>query len=199
MRKDLIIVFGILLFFAGMFLLGSFRVDPKVLIGGGSVIGMLIVVLLARRFRRAGPEVPWVCHAAAATGLLLAAANLIGGAGHSAAVASVASRLPEFGALQVLWFTTGAMLLYTGAMNAALYRAIKAGRCSAIGIAAGTSLLFVAYLLFQFVHPLPGVGEEVPAFLVGWSLYLLLLGTASIAAMRWARTRRTSDTHVVAG
>ena len=60
MRKDVIIVFGILLFFAGMFLLGHLRVDPKIIIGGASLIGLLIVVLLARRFRRAAPEVPWV-------------------------------------------------------------------------------------------------------------------------------------------
>ena len=58
---------------------------------------------------------------------------------------------------------------------------------------------FVAYLVFQFVNPLPGVGEEVPAFLVAWSLYLLLLGTAGIAALRWARTPLASDRDVVAG
>jgi hypothetical protein len=33
-----------------------------------------------------------------------------------------------------LRFTTGAMLLYSGAMNIALYRAIRAGRRWAIGV-----------------------------------------------------------------
>ena len=108
--------------------------------------------------------------------------------GHSVAVASLASRVPEYGPLQVLWFTTGAMLVYTATMNAVLHRAIKVGRCSAIGIAAGTSLLFVAYLLF--VNTLPGTGRTLAtAMLAFWSVNLLLLGTAGIAAMRWARTQ----------
>lgn len=112
---------------------------------------------------------------------------MIAGIGHSVAVASLALRVPEYGPLQVLWFTTGAMLVYSGAMNAALYGAIKAGRRSAISIAAATSLLFIVYLFF--VNPLPGGGGTVPPMLVLWSLYLLELITAGSAAMRTRRAR----------
>ena len=190
MRKDLTIVSGIMLVMAGIFLLGHLGVDPNILRGATFLIGPLILVFLTRHFRRSAPEVPWACHVAAASGLFWGATTLIGGVGHSVAVASLASRVPEYGPLQVLWFTTGAMLVYTGAMNAVLYRAIKAGRCWAIAIAAATSLLFVAYMLF--VNPLPGSGGTLPVMIAIWSLNLLLLGIAGIAAMRWARTRHAS-------
>ncbi len=54
----------------------------------------------------------------------------------------------EYGPLQVLRFTTGAMLVYSGAMNIAVYRAIRAGQRWAVGVGAATSLLFWLYLFF---------------------------------------------------
>lgn len=89
---------------------------------------MLVIVLLYRRFRRSATEVPYACHAAAAIALSLGAATVIGGVGHSIAVVSVALGEREYGPLQILRFTTGAMLVYSGAMNLAVYPAMKAGR-----------------------------------------------------------------------
>ncbi len=108
----------------------------------------------------------------------------IAGVGHSVAVASLALSEREYGSLQILWFTTGAMLLYAGAMNAALYRAIKAGRRSAIAVSAATTSLFLLYLLFHL--PVPGNGGTVPPMLGLWSLYLLWLVAAAVASRRVA-------------
>ena len=74
------------------------------------------------------------------------------------------------------------MLLYAGAMNAALYRAIKAGQRSAIAVSVATTTLFLIYLLFQL--PLPGNGGTVPPMLGLWSLYLLWLVAAAVASGR---------------
>jgi hypothetical protein len=117
MRKDPLIVFGIMIVMAGIFLLGHLGVSPNILRLATFLIAPLIVVLLTRRFRRSAPEVPWACHVAAAYALFVGTTTLIGGVGHSVAVASLALRVPVYGPLQVLWFTTGAMLVYTGAMR----------------------------------------------------------------------------------
>jgi hypothetical protein len=55
-RKDLIIVLGIVLVSAGIFLLGHFGVDPNILRWATLFIWLLIVALLSRRFRRSAPE-----------------------------------------------------------------------------------------------------------------------------------------------
>ncbi len=144
---------------------------------------VLVLVLLYRRLRPSAAEVPYVRHAAAALALSLGVPTVISGVGHSVAVASLAlSDTQEYGALTILRFTTGAMLLYSGAMNIALYRAIRAGRRWAIRIAAATCLLFCLYLLFLF--RLPGTGGTVPPMLGLWSAYLLVLGAANLASMR---------------
>ncbi|MFQ5740041.1 MAG: hypothetical protein ACE5JX_13625 [Acidobacteriota bacterium] len=145
-------------------------------------IWLLVVVLLYRRFRRAAADVPWVCHAAAAVALSLGVGTVIAGVGHSVAVASLGLSEREYGPLQILRFTTGAMLVYAGAMNAALYRAIKVGRRPAIAAGAATALLFALYLLFLL--PLPGTGGTVPPMLGLWSFYLLWLGAAAVTSMR---------------
>ena len=100
------------------------------------------------------------------------------------AVASLALSEGEYGPLQILRFTTGAMLVYSGAMNATLYRAIKMGQREAIAVAAATTSLFLLYLLFLL--PLPGTGGTVPPMLGLWSLYLLWLGAAAIRSS-WNR------------
>lgn len=155
--------------------------DLQITIPALSIL-LLVVVLLSRRFRRAAPDSPGACHVAAAIALVVGAVTATAGLVHSIAVTSIALREPEYGPLQILRFTTGAMLIYSGAMNAALYRAIRRGRRSAIGIGVATCLLFVLYLLFLL--PLPGGEGTVPPMLGMWSLYLLSLGTAAVAVMR---------------
>lgn len=159
------------------------------MVGKGSLsaaipaIGLLVIVFLYRRFRRAFPDVPYACHVAAAIAVTFGVTNVITGVAHSVAVASLALNEPEYGPLQILRFTTGAMLLYSGAMNIAVYRAIRAGRRWAVAVGAATGLLFWLYLLFLL--PLPGTGT-VRRMLGPWSAYLLWLGAAALANKRRA-------------
>jgi hypothetical protein len=180
MRKDRIIVSGIMLLFAGMFLLGSLGVSPNLLRGAALLIYPLIAVLLFRRFRRSAPGVPWAFHVVATFAVFLGAVALIGGLGHSAAVASLAMREGAYGPLQILRFTTGAMLVYFGAMSVAVYPAIKAGRRWAVGVGAAAGLLFWLYLLFLLL--LPVTGSSAPGFFGALSMYLLSLGAAAFAS-----------------
>ena len=179
MRKDRIIVLGILLFFAGMFLLGSLGVSPNLLRGATFLILPLIVVLLFRRFRHSAPGVPRAFHVVATFAVFLGAVALIGGLGHSAAVASLAMREGAYGPLQILRFTTGAMLVYFGAMSVAVFPAIKAGRRGAVGVSAAAGLLLWLYLLFLL--PLPGTAGLATGFFGALSIYLPLLGAAAFA------------------
>jgi hypothetical protein len=153
--------------------------------GAGSIV-LLGAVFLCRRFSRAFPDVPWVCHAAAALAVTIGVVNVIAGVGHSAAVASLALSEPRYGPLQILRFTTGAMLLYSGAMNIALSVGIGAGRRYAIGIGVASGLLFWLYLVFTL--PLPGTGGSVPRELVLWTFYLGWLGAAAVAGQRADRS-----------
>lgn len=182
MRKDRIIVSGILLLFAGMFFLGSLGVSPNLLRGAALLIYPPIVVLLFRRFRRSAPAVPWAFHVAATFAVFLGAVALIGGLGHSAAVASLAMREGAYGPLQILRFTTGAMLVYFGAMSVAVFPAIKAGRRGAVGVGAAAGLLFWLYLLFLL--PLPGTTGLATGFFGALSLYLPSLGAAAFASRK---------------
>ena len=149
-------------------------------------IVLLAVVFLYRRFRRAAGDVPWVCQAAAAIALTFGVGTAVAGVGHSVAVTSLALSEREYGSLQILWFTTGAMLLYAGAMNAALSRAIKAGQRSAIAVSAATTSLFLLYLLFHL--PMPDDGDPFSSSVAGmlglWSLYLLWLVAAAVSSRR---------------
>jgi hypothetical protein len=182
MRKDLIFIVGIVLVFVCLFLLGNKGVDPNILRGVAVIIYPVMAVLLTRHFHRSAPEIPWACHLAAATALFLGASTLIGGLGHSMAVASLASRAPEYGPLQVMWFTTGALLVYTGATNAVLYRAIKAGGRAAIAFAGGSTVLFVAYMLF--LNPIRGSSSSPPVAIAAWSVHLLVLAAAGLSTLR---------------
>ena len=129
--------------------------------------------------RRSVPEVPSACHAAAAIAVIVGAGTLIGGVGHSVAVVSLTLREPQYGPLQILRLTTGAMLVFSGAMTLAMYPGIKAGQGWAAGMAAAGGLLLWLYLLFTL--PLPGTGGTVPTMLGMWSVYLLSLGAAGVA------------------
>lgn len=177
MRKDLIIVSGIMLLFAGIFWLGGAGVSPTILRRSTFFIWLAIMALLTRRFRRAAPDVPWACHFAAANALFLGVATLLGGVGHSVAVASLALSEREYGSLQTLRFTTGAMLVYSGAIALATFPGIKAGRRWAVGFGGSASLLFWLYLLFLL--PLRGSGGTVPPMLGFQSVYLLSLAAAA--------------------
>jgi hypothetical protein len=124
-------------------------------------IFLLVGVHLYRRCRCSFPEVPRSCHVAAVIALLAGAHALIGGLGHSEAVMSLALGESEYGSLQR--FTTGAILVYSGAMTLAMVPSIKAGRRWAVGVAAATALLL--WLHLRFVLPLPGTGGTVPPML----------------------------------
>jgi hypothetical protein len=145
-------------------------------------LALLPIVILSRRFTRRFPGEPWACHVAAAIAVTFGVSNVIAGVAHSVAVASLALREPGYGPLQILRFTTGAMLLYSGAMSLALYRGIRAGRGWAIGVGVATSLFFCLYL--GFTLPLPGTGGSVPRELVLWACYLGWLGAAAVASIR---------------
>ena len=151
-------------------------------------VALLPIVLLSRRFTRRFPHEPWACHVAAAIAVTLGVTNVISGVAHSVAVVSLALREPEYGPLQILRFTTGAMLLYSGAMSVALYRGIRAGQRAAIGMGLAAGLLFWLYLVFTL--PLPGTGGTVPRELVLLTLYLLSLSAAAVATGR--KDRRAS-------
>lgn len=144
-------------------------------------VWLLVVALLYRQFRRSGDQTPRPCHAAAAIAVALGALTLIAGAGHSIAVASVAfAASDEYGPRTILLLTTGAMLLYAGAMSVALFRGIRAGRRGTIGVASMAALLFCVYLLFLL--PLPGTGGTVPPMLALWTTYLLCLLAAVLTS-----------------
>ena len=179
MLKELIAVLGIFaLLVSTMSVLAiTFHVDVRILTAVGLSIFLLIMVLLYRRSRRSAPDVPAACHVAVAIALVVGAYALIGGVGHSMAVVSLALREPQYGPLQILRLTTGAMLLFSGAMTLAMHPGIKAGRRSAVAVGAATALLFWLYMLFTL--PLPGAGGQLRAMLGMWSVYLLSLGAAA--------------------
>jgi len=179
MLKELIAVLGALaLSVSTMSVLAiTFHVDVRFLAAVSLLIFLLIMAILYRRSRRSAPDVPAACHVAVAIALVVGAYALIGGVGHSVAVASLTLREPQYGPLQILRLTTGALLLFSGAMTLAMYPGIKAGRRSAVAVGAATALLFWLYLLFML--PLPGTGGQVPTMLAMWSVYLLSLGAAA--------------------
>ena len=145
----------------------------------------LAVVHVYRRVTRAASDVPVACQTAAMIALVLGVYALIGGLGHSGAVVWLAFSEPEYGPVQILRFTTGTMLLYTGAMNIALYRSIRAGRRWAIGMGVATNLLFWLHLFLTLT--LPGTGGTVPPPLGVWSVFLVWLGAAAVAIFRSPR------------
>ena len=147
-----------------------------------SIVTLPVVVALYRRFRRNAGAVPWTCQAAAAIALCWGVVTALAGIGHSLAVASVALSEREYGNLQILWFTTGAMLLYVGTMNASLYRAIKMGQRSAIAVSIATTALFLLYMLFHY--PMPGnEGTAEPMFWL-WAVYMLWVVVAAVSSRR---------------
>lgn len=149
---------------------------------GTFAILLLVIVTLYRRFRCSAAEVPWVFQAAAAIGASLGMLTMISGVGHSAAVISVAFSEREWLPVTVLRFTTGLMLIYSGATSVVVHRAIRAGRQWAVGVGAATCLFFWSYLMLLL--PLPGTGGTVPPMLGLWSAYLVWLGAAVVAAIR---------------
>jgi hypothetical protein len=71
-------------------------------------------------------------------------------------------------------------MVYTGTMNAALSRAIRASRRWAIGVSVALNLLFWVHLVF--VLPLPGTGTSVPIALGLWTVYILWLTAAAFVS-----------------
>jgi hypothetical protein len=138
-------------------------------------------VWLWRRFRRTDAHTSPVYHMAAAIAVSLGALTLMAGIGHSVAVIGLALSEPEYGTLQVLRLTTGALLVYSGAMGVALFRAIKSGQHLAIAVAAASASLFVVYLLV--IRPIGGA-DTVPPMLALWSIYLVALTLSGAVAMR---------------
>jgi hypothetical protein len=193
MLKELIavLVFAALLVITMSVLAITFDVDVLILTAISLVLFLLFIVLFYKRLRRFAPEVPPACHVAAAIALLVGADALIGGVGHSFAVASLVLREPEYGPLQILRLTTGAILLFSGAMTLAMYPGIKAGRSSAVRLGSVSALLL--WLLLLFTLPLPGTGGTVPPRLGLWSVYLLSLGAAAASlAIRKSKENRSA-------
>jgi hypothetical protein len=149
-------------------------------------VALLPIVVLSRRFTRAFPDESWACHVAAAIAVTFGVSNVISGVAHSVSVASLALHEPGYGPLQILRFTTGAMLLYSGAMSLALYRGIRAGRRPTIGVGLAAGFLFWLYLVFTL--PLPRTGGTVPRELLVLTLYLFWLGAAALASQRADRS-----------
>ena len=155
------------------------------------IVSLPVVVALYRRFRRTAGAVPWTCQAAAAIALSWGVVTALAGIGHSLAVASVALSEREYGNLQILWFTTGAMLLYVGTMNASLYRAIKMGQRPAIAVSVATTALFLFYMLLHY--PMPGnAGTAEPMFWL-WAVYMLWVVVAGVSSRRAAVDRPERD------
>ena len=157
---------------------------------GVASLAWLAIAHINRRVGRS-TDVPIACHIAATIGVAFGVFAVAGGVGHSVAVGALAWREPEYGSLQILRFTTGAMLLYSGVMNIALYRAIKTGRRWAIAVGVATNLLFWLHLLF--VLPFPGTGGTVPRPLGAWSVYLLWLVAAAVARQTGHRSARSQE------
>ena len=154
----------------------------------------LLLVLVYRRLRPSCAGVPYTHQAAAALGLSLGILTVLAGVGHSVAVASLAlSGSEQYGPLTILRFTTGAMLIYAGAMGVALYRPIRASRRWAMGVSAATTFLFCLFLLFLFF--LTGTGETVPPMLGLWSVYLGIVGAAVVSGPHDGFTRAIMDRH----
>jgi len=187
MRKVLMILLSAIVLISGIAMM---EIGERALTAAVFSILLLIVVFLYRQFRRSAVEVPWVFQAAAAIGLTLGVLTMISGVVHSAAVTAVAFSEREWAPLTILRFTTGAMLMYSGAMSIAMYRAIRAGRRWAVGVGAATGLLFWLYLMLLL--PLPGTGGTVPPMLGLWSAYLFWLGAAVLATV----PRDTAELHV---
>ena len=156
--------------------------DPKVPI---FVVVLLLIVLTAsllggvllyRRFRRSALDASPSFSGAAAIGLILGALTLVGGMGHTTAIVSLALRGQRaYGPSLILFFTTGAMLLYCGGVDVATYRGIRAGRTWAVAVSAATVLLFCLYLTLL----LPLGPDSGPRLMLGmWTLYLIWLAVA---------------------
>lgn len=176
MRKVMMILLSAFVMILGIAMM---EVGERTLTAGVFSILVLIVVFVYRRFRRSADEVSWVLQVAAAISVTLGVLTMVSGVVHSAAVTAVAFSEREWAPLTILRFTTGAMLMYSGAMSIAMYRPIRAGRRWAVGVAAATSLLFWLYLMLLL--PLPGTGGTVPPMLGLWSAYLFWLLAAVLA------------------
>lgn len=178
MRKGLMIVFSAIALIVGI---ARMEIVERTLAAGVFSLLLVVVLFLYQRFRRSADGVPSVFQVAAAIGVTLGVVTMLSGVVHSAAVTALAFSDREWAPLTILRFTTGALLMYSGAMSVAVHRAIRAGRRWAVGVAAATSLLFWSYLIFLL--PLPGTGGTVPPMLGLWSAYLLWLGAAVLTNM----------------
>jgi cytochrome b subunit of formate dehydrogenase len=105
MRNALIVVLSVLLSLATLVTGGLWW--ERALSAASFSIGLFIIVILIRRFRRSSPQVPHACHVAAAIAVVFGVSNVITGVGHSVGVVSLALREREYGPLQILRFTTG--------------------------------------------------------------------------------------------
>ena len=179
MRKALITLLSIVFLLVSIAKLGERTLNAAIFL-----VLSVVAVFLYRRFRRSAPGIPYAYHVAAAIALILGITTVIAGFGHSIAVVSLALRDSKDRPLTILRFTTGAMMLYSGAMSVAVHRAIRAGRNSAVAVGAATGLLFWLYLLFFLLFRLPGTGGTVRPMFGLWSVYLLWLGAALTSSRR---------------
>jgi hypothetical protein len=178
MKKLLLVVASAMVASAGIVLM---EMGERLIAAGAVALLSAISLLMYRRFRRVTNEVSWIIHASAAIAVTLGTITLLSGLVHEAAVTAVALREGVWIPLTILRLTTGAMLVFAGAMSIAVHRPMREGRRWAIGVGMATSALFWFYLMLLF--PLPGTRGTVPPMLGLWSAYLVWLGAAVVASL----------------
>ncbi len=184
MQKKLLILFTAVPLIAGI---AAMEIGERAIAATAYVSLFAAVGFLYRRFRRTAGDVPWIFQATAAIALPLGLITMISGMLHSSAITAVAFREDQWVALTILRFTTGALLMYSGIVSVALYRAIRGGKHWAVAVSASTTLLFWSYLMFLF--PLPGTGGTVPPMLGLWSALLIWNAAAVLTILRRSSAR----------
>jgi len=178
MQKKLLLLLTAVPLIGGI---AAMEVGERTIAATAYAILVVAVGFLYRRFRRSAAEVPWIFQATAAIALPVGLITMISGMLHSSAVTAVAFREDQWVPLTILRFTTGMLLMYSGIVSVALYRALRAGKHWAAAVSASTTLLFWSYLMFLF--PLPGTGGTVPPMLGLWSAFLLWNGATALTIL----------------
>jgi len=178
MQKKLLLLLTAVPLIGGI---AAMEVGERTIAATAYAILVVAVGFLYRRFRRSAAEVPWIFQATAAIALPVGLITMISGMLHSSAVTAVAFREDQWVPLTILRFTTGMLLMYSGIVSVALYRALRAGKHWAAAVSASTTLLFWSYLMFLF--PLPGTGGTVPPMLGLWSAFLLWNGATVLTIL----------------
>jgi hypothetical protein len=178
MQKLVLVMTSAMVAGAGIILMEA---GERAIAAGAVAVLSAISLMLYRRFRRVAHGVSWIIHASAAIAVTLGTITLLSGVVHEVAVTAVALTEGVWIPLTILRLTTGAMLVFAGAMSIAMHRPMRDGRRWSIGVGLATSVLFWFYLMLLF--PLPGTRGTVPPMLGLWSAYLVWLGAAVVTSL----------------